>query len=729
VRWRRDDRQPPDEHRDADAESWLSEFRPVRPDALTTADADAAGRPGARPVTGAGTQAIPRDPVDQHARGGYEDQSGDGWEPWGPSAVDVSYQSSDRGAAQPAARSAPPRADLERDVGPWAAVRPPRQPAPRHNGGPVDRSRRPAADDADTDPLGQPVLDSERPPGRPPMPDRRPDSAIAPRADGRGHPDVPPDRGGRPQRPDGVGRGYQDVPPDRGGRPQRPNGVGRGQEDLSPDRAGRWQGPDGAGGGAADRAGRPRRPDGVGRGYENVSPHRAGRWQGPDGAGGGAADRGGRPQRPDGVGRGQEALSPDRGGRSQRPDGVGRGQEDLSPDRGGRPQRPDGVGVGQEDLSPDRAGRPQRPDGLGRGSERPGPQSGPDPFRRGPERGDYRSRNGYRPDGPSPSQGRVDARRRALSDDPPPRQAPPPGEGMPSAQGMPPGQGPRHGRDLRPDWAPRPEPHASSTRPHASGWAEDGALSAQPGSDAPGGPVPGVPPGAPLERTGPPPGSADRTDHSEPVDADTRGGGFRPATQPPSPSALVASESPEPPPSGRPTLGAKLSLADLARVREALALLSDEPAAAAGPSAAFPDRPVPSSGTSGQQVADGTAVGDDDDQTDTCPLPVMLPGASTAPRPEAAQAPRGPFEPARPSQPSSVAEPEPAADEPGPAESAEDLPPAAAAKLDQIKDLLLTAEALGEQNLDRHFEQVSQRQRELIREFFNEAGPARDALD
>jgi hypothetical protein len=127
-------------------------------------------------------------------------------------------------------------------------------------------------------------------------------------------------------------------------------------------------------------------------------------------------------------------------------------------------------------------------------------------------------------------------------------------------------------------------------------------------------------------------------------------------------------------------------------------------------------------------VADGTAGGDDDDQTDTCPLPVMLPGATTAPRPDAAQATRGPFEPARPSQQIS-AEPDPAADEPGPAESAEDLPPAAAAKLAQIKDLLLTAEALGEQNLDRHFEQVSQRQRELIREFFNEAGPSRDTLD
>ena len=121
---------------------------------------------------------------------------------------------------------------------------------------------------------------------------------------------------------------------------------------------------------------------------------------------------------------------------------------------------------------------------------------------------------------------------------------------------------------------------------------------------------------------------------------------------------------------------------------------------------------------------------------------MLLPTATAAPPTEAAEAPRGPFEPARPSQsssgaepesprpgePSSAAETEPAADEPGPAESGESLSAAAAAKLDQIKDLLLTAEAIGEQNLDKHFEQVSQRQRELIREFFNEAGPGRDEL-
>jgi len=51
------------------------------------------------------------------------------------------------------------------------------------------------------------------------------------------------------------------------------------------------------------------------------------------------------------------------------------------------------------------------------------------------------------------------------------------------------------------------------------------------------------------------------------------------------------------------------------------------------------------------------------------------------------------------------------------------IPAAASAKLEQIKDLYLTAEAIGEDALDRHFDEVSQRQRELIREFFERSGP------
>jgi hypothetical protein len=117
-----------------------------------------------------------------------------------------------------------------------------------------------------------------------------------------------------------------------------------------------------------------------------------------------------------------------------------------------------------------------------------------------------------------------------------------------------------------------------------------------------------------------------------------------------------------------------------------------------------------------------------DDDTVTAPLPIILPGAISLPRPAPVAAPRGPFEPAQASQPlvrpSSVT----GSVEPPPAVLAEPaiplppdqrvIPPAAAAKLDQLKELYLTAEAIGEDALDKHFEQVSQRQQELIREFF-----------
>jgi hypothetical protein len=44
------------------------------------------------------------------------------------------------------------------------------------------------------------------------------------------------------------------------------------------------------------------------------------------------------------------------------------------------------------------------------------------------------------------------------------------------------------------------------------------------------------------------------------------------------------------------------------------------------------------------------------------------------------------------------------------------------AKMDQIKDLYLTAEAIGEDALDQNFDLVSDRQRQLIREYFNQVG-------
>ncbi|HEY7144537.1 MAG TPA: hypothetical protein VH637_09840 [Streptosporangiaceae bacterium] len=59
--------------------------------------------------------------------------------------------------------------------------------------------------------------------------------------------------------------------------------------------------------------------------------------------------------------------------------------------------------------------------------------------------------------------------------------------------------------------------------------------------------------------------------------------------------------------------------------------------------------------------------------------------------------------------------------DPGQQQSAPASQPAQA-KLDQIKDLYLTAEAIGEDALVKHFDEVSRRQRELIREYFEQSG-------
>ena len=151
------------------------------------------------------------------------------------------------------------------------------------------------------------------------------------------------------------------------------------------------------------------------------------------------------------------------------------------------------------------------------------------------------------------------------------------------------------------------------------------------------------------------------------------------------------------------------------------------------------------------------------DDDDTSPLPVIIgtdpveaePRPSepvSFPEPESAWEPapaRGPFsiwQPPIAQEPVSAWEPPPGqepvswepARSPGPGRSsipgegspAEKAPPepaqpvsaSAREKMEQIKELYLTAEAIGEDALTKHFEQLSQRQRALIREFFEEAG-------
>ena len=65
--------------------------------------------------------------------------------------------------------------------------------------------------------------------------------------------------------------------------------------------------------------------------------------------------------------------------------------------------------------------------------------------------------------------------------------------------------------------------------------------------------------------------------------------------------------------------------------------------------------------------------------------------------------------------------------EPEPADGAGQPGAAQARKLEQIKDLYLTAEAIGETNVDKHFDQLLAQQRELISEYFKQSGVTRPA--
>ncbi|HEX5293103.1 MAG TPA: hypothetical protein VFX25_29880 [Streptosporangiaceae bacterium] len=110
-----------------------------------------------------------------------------------------------------------------------------------------------------------------------------------------------------------------------------------------------------------------------------------------------------------------------------------------------------------------------------------------------------------------------------------------------------------------------------------------------------------------------------------------------------------------------------------------------------------------------------------------------LPGSAAGPdEPQPGEDARGPFEPlVSSSDPPGAARhtsagpdaAEPAVPDAAPAESAYDR----ARKLEQIKDLYLTAEAIGEANVDKHFDQLLAQQRELISDYFRQPGRAGSA--
>jgi hypothetical protein len=611
VRRKRDERRLPDDRADIAAEDWLKEFRPVRPDALTSADRDA--RPVGLPST------------DGPARGPGAGHDGRGVRP-GPDQREFG-----RGGP-PASRPQEPPVPARREPG-WPGGSRPVPPEredyrgyqddarPREPGQAADQVRaqpelvhRPRAGDEPAWPdargyspaagRSRPSHDAMQPPAAPTAPDRRMGSRDGFAAGGFGGHDGPwkadvPDYRG----PD-AGSGRRDFPRPQAG--QRPGDPAPGDGHLA---AGHYQA-------TAPRDGYPAATDGQQRRYgggpdSHLTSGSPGFTPGPDGSGRGGYDGG-------------------------RLDGPGRDGYQASGPRGAGPAA----------------------EGFARG---PGGYDG--------ARADERGRDAYGPAGPRGPGSRSEHFGSGIPDRERDR-----GNGYNRARA---GDEPR--RDTY-DRGPAAE------------------LRALPASPLPGAPLPPLP--AALRPR--PPGSFEQTQQGD-------------DRQRVSPGGL---------PGGRPDL---------------------RPAdrAAYGPS------PI-------ERLVQAAAPRDEDAEL-TRPLPVILPGANTVPRPGHIEAPRGPFEAARPTAPpgqppaslpparppsiTGSVEPPPATfpvADPGPRAGMipapvppdvrrpappQPIPEAAVAKLDQIKDLYLTAEAIGEDALDRHFDQVSQRQRDLIREFFDRSGP------
>jgi len=82
---------------------------------------------------------------------------------------------------------------------------------------------------------------------------------------------------------------------------------------------------------------------------------------------------------------------------------------------------------------------------------------------------------------------------------------------------------------------------------------------------------------------------------------------------------------------------------------------------------------------------------------------------------------RGPFEPLVSSGSLAEEPPDGAAAEPVEEPAGELAEDQHAQKLEQIKDFYLTAEAIGEENVDKHFDQLLAQQRELINQYFKQS--------
>ncbi len=143
-------------------------------------------------------------------------------------------------------------------------------------------------------------------------------------------------------------------------------------------------------------------------------------------------------------------------------------------------------------------------------------------------------------------------------------------------------------------------------------------------------------------------------------------------------------------------------------------ILPDRPPSADLPAAAPAEAPAAEAGSAVER-GDGPAVPGDASGAQERPPEVQL---------ARMRAPFEPLEHAPGPAATGPVQPDPTdsvpADTAGAAGTEPEPPPVAEAKMAQIKDLYLTAEAIGEDALARHFQQVSDRQRQLIREYFDQ---------
>ena len=143
--------------------------------------------------------------------------------------------------------------------------------------------------------------------------------------------------------------------------------------------------------------------------------------------------------------------------------------------------------------------------------------------------------------------------------------------------------------------------------------------------------------------------------------------------------------------------------------------------------------------TSGQPGEPGAGSGEPDENDSAYWYDLPRTGDRPDDPPRAVQEARGPFEPLVSSADPAGAPRSATFEDPGSAEAAvpegarpdeipgnaQDTEMAHARKLEQIKDLYLTAEAIGEANVDKHFDHLLAQQRELISEYFRQSGTAR----